>query len=64
MSYFNEDGYGSRVADFLINESYYNGVDYKEEDTKKLTKAEETAIINKLVKLMSKPKRGKKNEKV
>ena len=63
MSYFNEDGYGSRVADFLINESYYNGVDYKEEDVKKLTKAEESAIINRLIKLMTKPKR-KRNEKV
>jgi hypothetical protein len=63
LSYFNEDGYGSRLADVLINESYYNGVEYKEEDVKKLTKAEESAIINRLIKLMTKPKR-KRNEKV
>ena len=64
MSYFSEDGYGSRIADAFINESYYSGVDYKEEDVKKLTKAEESAIINKLIKLMTKPKRKGRSEKV
>ena len=53
MSYFNNDGFGSRFADSIINESYYSGVEEeKKQDVKGLTKAEENAIVRRLAELM------------
>lgn len=61
MNYLNEDGFGSRIADDIINGSYYDGVDEREQDTKRLTKAEEKAITNRIIELMT---GRKKNAKV
>lgn len=64
MSYFHDDGFGSRFADNIINESYYSGFeDDKRQETKGLTKAEENAIIKRLAELM-KGCGSRKNEKV
>ena len=58
MNYLNDDGFGSRFADDIINGSYYDGVeDEHEKDTKGLTKAEENAIINRLIQLMVRKKK-------
>jgi hypothetical protein len=63
MNYLNDDGFGSRLADELINESYYSGIsDEEQEDTKRLTKSEENAIIKRLAELM-KGCGGKRNAK-
>lgn len=64
MNYLNDDGFGSRLADELINESYYSGIqDEDEHDTKRLTKSEENAIIKRLAELM-KGCGGKRSAKV
>ena len=53
MNYFNDDAFGSRLADAIINESYYSGIEeVNRQDTKGLTKAEENAIIKRLAELM------------
>lgn len=53
MNHFNDDAFGSRLADAIMNESYYSGIeDEKRQDTKGLTKAEENAIIKRLAELM------------
>lgn len=53
MNYFNDDAFGSRIADALMNESYYSGIEeVKRQDTRCLTKAEENAIIKRLAELM------------
>ena len=62
MNYLNDDGFGSRLADELINESYYSGISDEEQDTKRLTKSEENAIIKRLAELM-KGCGGKRNAK-
>lgn len=54
MNYLNDDGFGSRLADHIINSSYYDSVlEEPEKDTKGLTKAEERAIEKRLVELMT-----------
>ena len=64
MDYLNDDGFGSRMADKLINESYYSGIQEEEEhDMKRLSKSEENAIIKRLAELM-KGCGGKRNAKV
>lgn len=62
MNYLNDDGFGSRVADSIMNESYYSGISDEEQDTKRLTKSEENAIIKRLAELM-KGCGGKRNAK-
>jgi hypothetical protein len=53
LNYLNDDAFGSRLADAIMNESYYSGIeDEKRQDTKGLTKAEENAIIKRLAELM------------
>ena len=53
MNYSNDDAFGSRLADAIINESYYSGIEeVNRQDTKGLTKAEENAIIKRLAELM------------
>lgn len=53
MNHFNDDAFGSRLADAIINESYYSGIEeVNRQDTKGLTKAEENAIIKRLAELM------------
>lgn len=64
MNHFNDDAFGSRLADAIINESYYCGIeDEEKQDTKSLTKAEENAIIKRLAELM-KGCGGKRRAKV
>lgn len=54
MNYLNDDGYGSRLADHIINGSYYDGVvEEPERETKGLTKAEENMIVKRLIELMT-----------
>lgn len=60
MNYLNEDGFGSRIADNIINGSYYDGVEEQEQDTKRLTKAEEKAITNRIIELMTGKKKNAK----
>ena len=60
MNYLNEDGFGSRIADVIINGSYYDGVEEQEQDTKRLTKAEEKAITNRIIELMTGKKKNAK----
>lgn len=62
MNYLNDDGFGSRLADSIINESYYSGLLDEEQDTKRLTKSEENAIVKRLAELM-KGCGGKRNAK-
>ena len=62
MDYLNDDGFGSRLADSIMNESYYSGIPYEEQDTKRLTKSEENAIVKRLAELM-KGCGGKRNAK-
>ena len=53
MNHFNDDAFGSRLADAIMNESYYSGIDEdKKQYTKGLTKAEENAIVRRLAQLM------------
>jgi hypothetical protein len=53
LNHFNDDAFGSRLADAIINESYYSGIEeVNRQDTKGLTKAEENAIIKRLAELM------------
>ena len=53
MNYSNDDAFGSRLADAIINESYYSGIEeVNRQDTRGLTKAEENAIIKRLAELM------------
>ena len=53
MNYSNDDAFGSRLADAIMNESYYSGIEeVNRQDTKGLTKAEENAIIKRLAELM------------
>ena len=51
---YNEDGFGSRIADDLINESYYLGVDepVEQDHMKILSRSEENKIINRIAQLM------------
>ena len=52
VNHFN-DAFGSRVADAIMNESYYSGIDeYQKQNTKSLTQAEENAIVRRLAELM------------
>lgn len=60
MNYLNDDGFGSRIADSIINGSYYDGVEEQEQDTKRLTKAEEKAITNRIIELMTGKKKNAK----
>lgn len=60
MNYLNDDGFGSRIADNIINGSYYDGVEEHEQDTKHLTKAEEKAITNRIIELMTGKKKNAK----
>ena len=60
MNYLNEDGFGYRIADNIINGSYYDGVEEQEQDTKRLTKAEEKAITNRIIELMTGKKKNAK----
>ena len=62
MNYLNDDGFGSRLADSIMNESYYSGIPDEEQDTKRLTKSEKNAIIKRLAELM-KGCGGKRNAK-
>lgn len=59
MSYFNDDGFGSRIADNIINESGFFdiGEEEKNDDMKRLSKREENAIVNRLIDLMTGRKR-------
>ena len=53
MGFNNEEGFGSRFADDIINGSYYDGVEEEyTKETKGLTKAEENAIVRRLAQLM------------
>lgn len=52
---YNEDGFGSRIADNLMNESYYLGVDdepEEHENMKILSRSEENLIIKRIAQLM------------
>ena len=51
---YNEDGFGSRIADDLINESYYLGVDepVEQDHMKILSRSEENLIIKRIAQLM------------
>ena len=51
---YNEDGFGSRIADNLMNESYYLGIDEPEEheNMKILSRSEENLIIKRIAQLM------------
>lgn len=60
MNYLNEDGFGSRIADDIINGSYYDGVEEQEQETKRLTKAEEKAITNRIIELITGKKKNAK----
>ena len=53
MNIFDYDGFGSRKADELLNESYYSGIEEQPIlDAKGLTKEEENNITLRLVELM------------
>ena len=53
MNIFDADGFGSRKADEIFNESYYSGIEEQPIlDAKGLTKEEENAITLRLVELM------------
>jgi hypothetical protein len=53
LNYINDDAFGSRIADALMNESYYSGIDDEiKQETKGLTKAEETIIIKRIAEIM------------
>ena len=53
MNYFDEDGFGSRHADALLNESYYSGIeDEPVQDVRGLMKEEEEEMTIRLAQLM------------
>ena len=53
MNIFDDDGFGSRKADEILNESYYSGIEEQPIlDAKVLTKEEENEITLRLVELM------------
>lgn len=53
MNIFDDDGFGSRKADEIFNESYYFGIEEQPIlDAKGLTKEEENAITLRIVELM------------
>ena len=66
MNYLNEDGFGSRIADNIINDSYYSDLieEEHEHETTRLTKDEESVIVNRLIEPMTGKKRSKRNAKV
>lgn len=53
MNIFDADGFGSRMADEILNESYYSGIEEEPiQDVKRLTREDEEAITLHLVELM------------